>query len=171
MGFWATAEQLSVFNRTWLKHWSSLPPPSCGVESLCFVYVSTLYRPVSEQTKESQEDEKRREDEFWHTPCAFTPESRVEAHRHLEEKRKAKEQWVMWWFVHMSSNQTGREKKKLNMLTEYYFFKVKFIGVNFQSKSSTHVSVYLIQRNVENKASCLRPCRPVKFIHKIGQNQ
>lgn len=41
---------------------------------------------------ENQEDERRREEEFWHTPCAFTPESRVEAHRHMEEKRKAKEQ-------------------------------------------------------------------------------
>ncbi|XP_041659800.1 protein tilB homolog isoform X2 [Cheilinus undulatus] len=43
--------------------------------------------------------EEQREREFWHTPCSFTPESRVEAHRHLEEKRKAKEK--------------GKEKKKL----------------------------------------------------------
>lgn len=55
-------------------------------------YYSVLCSPVGEQTKESQEEEMRREDEFWHTPCAFTPESRVEAHRHLEEKRKANEQ-------------------------------------------------------------------------------
>ncbi|XP_040026765.2 dynein axonemal assembly factor 11 [Gasterosteus aculeatus] len=37
------------------------------------------------------EEEERLEKEFWHTPCAFTPESRLETHRHLEEKKKAKE--------------------------------------------------------------------------------
>uniref|UniRef100_A0A3Q2YYP8 Leucine-rich repeat-containing protein 6 n=1 Tax=Hippocampus comes TaxID=109280 RepID=A0A3Q2YYP8_HIPCM len=42
-------------------------------------------------------EEERREKEFWHTPCPFTPESRLEAHRHLEAKRRAKE--------------TGNEKK------------------------------------------------------------
>ncbi|KAI5626328.1 protein tilB-like isoform X1 [Silurus asotus] len=31
------------------------------------------------------------ESDFWDKPCAFTPESRLEAHRHLEEKRRAKE--------------------------------------------------------------------------------
>ncbi|XP_062371641.1 dynein axonemal assembly factor 11 [Sardina pilchardus] len=29
-----------------------------------------------------------REREFWETPCDFSPESRLEAHRHLEEKRR-----------------------------------------------------------------------------------
>uniref|UniRef100_A0A3Q0RNG5 Leucine-rich repeat-containing protein 6 n=1 Tax=Amphilophus citrinellus TaxID=61819 RepID=A0A3Q0RNG5_AMPCI len=57
--------------------------------------------PGSEENKENQElaenpknpevDEEEREREFWHTPCTFTPESRLEAHRHLEEKRRAKE--------------------------------------------------------------------------------
>ncbi|XP_067385269.1 dynein axonemal assembly factor 11 isoform X2 [Channa argus] len=36
-------------------------------------------------------DEEQRDREFWHTPCPFTPESRLEAHHHLEEKRRAKE--------------------------------------------------------------------------------
>ncbi|XP_077471806.1 dynein axonemal assembly factor 11 isoform X2 [Stigmatopora argus] len=50
----------------------------------------------SPDSKEKQEDgtesdEERREKEFWHTPCSFTPESRLEAHRHLEKKRMAKE--------------------------------------------------------------------------------
>ncbi|XP_053342906.1 dynein axonemal assembly factor 11 isoform X1 [Clarias gariepinus] len=36
----------------------------------------------------NSEDE---ESSFWGKPCAFTPESRLEAHRHLEEKRRAKE--------------------------------------------------------------------------------
>ncbi|XP_056266444.1 dynein axonemal assembly factor 11 [Pseudoliparis swirei] len=44
--------------------------------------------PASE---ENQEEEERREEEFWHTPCAFTPESRLEAHRHLKEKKEKKE--------------------------------------------------------------------------------
>uniref|UniRef100_W5N4S6 Leucine-rich repeat-containing protein 6 n=1 Tax=Lepisosteus oculatus TaxID=7918 RepID=W5N4S6_LEPOC len=35
------------------------------------------------------EDDKDKE--FWEEPCAYTPESRIEAHRHIEEKRKAKE--------------------------------------------------------------------------------
>ncbi|XP_026797064.3 dynein axonemal assembly factor 11 [Pangasianodon hypophthalmus] len=36
----------------------------------------------------NSEDE---ENDFWEKPCAFTPESRLEAHRHLEEKRRTKE--------------------------------------------------------------------------------
>ncbi|GAA6229466.1 protein tilB homolog [Lates japonicus] len=58
--------------------------------------------PTLEENKENEEeeetkttspdlDEEQREREFWHTPCSFTPESRLEAHRHLEEKRRAKE--------------------------------------------------------------------------------
>ncbi|XP_026885891.2 protein tilB homolog [Electrophorus electricus] len=30
--------------------------------------------------------------DFWEKPCTFTPESRLEAHRHLEEKRSQKEE-------------------------------------------------------------------------------
>uniref|UniRef100_A0A8C2YZ38 Leucine-rich repeat-containing protein 6 n=1 Tax=Cyclopterus lumpus TaxID=8103 RepID=A0A8C2YZ38_CYCLU len=44
-----------------------------------------------EKEKDPDPDEERREEEFWHTPCAFTPESRLEAHRHLKEKKKGKE--------------------------------------------------------------------------------
>ncbi|KAG7455331.1 hypothetical protein MATL_G00255620 [Megalops atlanticus] len=58
--------------------------------------------PVSEENKENQEkpdtEESRsgphtddQDKEFWEKPCAYTPESRLEAHRHLEEKRKAKD--------------------------------------------------------------------------------
>ncbi|XP_026146668.1 protein tilB homolog [Carassius auratus] len=39
-------------------------------------------------SKVSNED---KEKEFWEKPCSFTPESRLEAHRHLEDKRRAKE--------------------------------------------------------------------------------
>lgn len=38
-----------------------------------------------------EEEDPGLEDQFWNTPCEFSPESRVEAHRHLEEKRKAEE--------------------------------------------------------------------------------
>ncbi|CAI5676761.1 dynein axonemal assembly factor 11 isoform X1 [Oreochromis niloticus] len=48
-------------------------------------------RELKENPKNLEEDEEQREREFWHTPCSFTPESRLEAHRHLEEKRRAKE--------------------------------------------------------------------------------
>ncbi|XP_034470172.1 protein tilB homolog [Hippoglossus hippoglossus] len=50
---------------------------------------------VEENTKQRATtpdlDEEQQEKEFWHTPCSFTPESRLETHRHLEEKRRAKE--------------------------------------------------------------------------------
>ncbi|XP_077581034.1 dynein axonemal assembly factor 11 [Stigmatopora nigra] len=45
----------------------------------------------SKQEDGTESDEERREKEFWHTPCSFTPESRLQAHRHLEKKRMAKE--------------------------------------------------------------------------------
>lgn len=46
---------------------------------------------VEEKVKRPDVDDEQQEREFWNTPCSFTPESRLEAHRHLEEKRKAKE--------------------------------------------------------------------------------
>nr|XP_043870976.1 dynein axonemal assembly factor 11-like [Solea senegalensis] len=33
-------------------------------------------------------NEEQEEREFWNTPCSFTPESRLEAHRYLEKKRE-----------------------------------------------------------------------------------
>uniref|UniRef100_A0A3B4ZSJ1 Leucine-rich repeat-containing protein 6 n=1 Tax=Stegastes partitus TaxID=144197 RepID=A0A3B4ZSJ1_9TELE len=42
---------------------------------------------LEENLKNQESDEGRREREFWETPCSFTPESRLEAHRHLEQKR------------------------------------------------------------------------------------
>ncbi|XP_029559797.1 dynein axonemal assembly factor 11 isoform X2 [Salmo trutta] len=57
--------------------------------------------PVPEENKEIQGREEKektsclssedQEREFWEKPCAYTPESRLEAHRHLDEKKKAKE--------------------------------------------------------------------------------
>ncbi|KAM9459749.1 dynein axonemal assembly factor 11 isoform 3-T3 [Salvelinus alpinus] len=57
--------------------------------------------PVPEENKEIQGREEKektsclssedQEREFWEKPCAYTPESRLEAHRHLGEKKKAKE--------------------------------------------------------------------------------
>ncbi|XP_056913272.1 dynein axonemal assembly factor 11 isoform X2 [Takifugu flavidus] len=41
--------------------------------------------------QENQEEDPGLEDRFWNTPCEFSPESRVEAHRHLEEKQRAAE--------------------------------------------------------------------------------
>ncbi|XP_028328442.1 dynein axonemal assembly factor 11 isoform X2 [Gouania willdenowi] len=55
-----------------------------------------VQRKVASQEKgqsgrSSDSDEEQREREFWNTPCSFTPESRLEAYRHVEEKRKAEE--------------------------------------------------------------------------------
>ncbi|KAL2096840.1 hypothetical protein ACEWY4_006047 [Coilia grayii] len=40
-----------------------------------------------QQSPESKAECMQREREFWETPCDFSPESRLEAHRYLEEKR------------------------------------------------------------------------------------
>ncbi|XP_029380199.1 dynein axonemal assembly factor 11 [Echeneis naucrates] len=63
-------------------HGSTVP----GSEDNQEVEEDTKSRPPSAEI-----DEEQKEWEFWHTPCSFTPESRLEAHRHLEEERKAKE--------------------------------------------------------------------------------
>nr|XP_014265999.1 protein tilB homolog isoform X3 [Maylandia zebra] len=72
-----------------------------GFDGRWYTDINNTASPESEKNKENQElnenpknpeeDEEQREHEFWHTPCSFTPESRLEAHRHLEEKRRAKE--------------------------------------------------------------------------------
>uniref|UniRef100_A0A667Z6I3 Leucine-rich repeat-containing protein 6 n=1 Tax=Myripristis murdjan TaxID=586833 RepID=A0A667Z6I3_9TELE len=57
----------------------------------------TQEEPRPEPTEEQREEprpeptEEQREKEFWETPCDFTPESRLEVHRHLQEKKRAKE--------------------------------------------------------------------------------
>ncbi|KAL0966716.1 hypothetical protein UPYG_G00299210 [Umbra pygmaea] len=40
--------------------------------------------PVEKTSSLSSEEQEK---EFWEKPCAFTPESRLEAHRHLEKKK------------------------------------------------------------------------------------
>ncbi|XP_016385320.1 protein tilB homolog [Sinocyclocheilus rhinocerous] len=47
----------------------------------------THQNPESSSKAHTEDKEK----EFWEKPCPFTPESRLEAHRHLEDKRRAKE--------------------------------------------------------------------------------
>ncbi|XP_048019946.1 dynein axonemal assembly factor 11 isoform X3 [Megalobrama amblycephala] len=44
-----------------------------------------------ESSSKTHTDAEDMEREFWEKPCAFTPESRLEAHRHLEDKKRAKE--------------------------------------------------------------------------------
>ncbi|KAF6720417.1 tilB-like protein [Oryzias melastigma] len=46
---------------------------------------------LQEKQRSSEADEERQEQEFWQKPCAFTPESRLQVHHHLQEKRKVKE--------------------------------------------------------------------------------
>uniref|UniRef100_A0A3Q1FRX6 Leucine-rich repeat-containing protein 6 n=1 Tax=Acanthochromis polyacanthus TaxID=80966 RepID=A0A3Q1FRX6_9TELE len=58
----------------------------------CWYTDITNTTPGLEENQENPErDEEEEEREFWGTPCPFTPESRLEAHRHLEQKRKEKE--------------------------------------------------------------------------------
>ncbi|XP_066543674.1 dynein axonemal assembly factor 11 isoform X2 [Amia ocellicauda] len=44
--------------------------------------------PVADTKNALQEEDDK---DFWEQPCAFTPESRLQTHRHLEEKRRARE--------------------------------------------------------------------------------
>lgn len=66
-----------------------------NVHEQTFTYLFQLFSCCcssgSDGAKKKQEEEERCDKEFWQTPCSYTPESRLEAHRHLEEKRKAKE--------------------------------------------------------------------------------
>uniref|UniRef100_A0A3P9QAK4 Leucine-rich repeat-containing protein 6 n=1 Tax=Poecilia reticulata TaxID=8081 RepID=A0A3P9QAK4_POERE len=43
----------------------------------------------SQDDKENLRSAEEEEQDFWHTPCSFTPESRLEAHRRLEEEKNA----------------------------------------------------------------------------------
>uniref|UniRef100_A0A3B3U958 Leucine-rich repeat-containing protein 6 n=1 Tax=Poecilia latipinna TaxID=48699 RepID=A0A3B3U958_9TELE len=46
-------------------------------------------RRREEQREENLRSAEEEEQDFWHTPCSFTPESRLEAHRRLEEEKNA----------------------------------------------------------------------------------
>ncbi|KAM9789473.1 dynein axonemal assembly factor 11 [Neosynchiropus ocellatus] len=45
--------------------------------------------PCRTSVENPERNQEEREREFWHTPCVYTPESRLETHRHLEETRKS----------------------------------------------------------------------------------
>ncbi|XP_031435262.1 dynein axonemal assembly factor 11 [Clupea harengus] len=49
----------------------------------------------------------QKEKEFWETPCDFSPESRLEAHRHLEEKKR-----------HCTTDREKKPKKSRTLITE-----------------------------------------------------
>lgn len=46
----------------------------------------------TDNDKEKTEEEKKNED-FWNKPCKYTPESRIEMHKHMEEQRKEKDDY------------------------------------------------------------------------------
>lgn len=50
------------------------------------------------RTVENDDDEDRK---FWEEPTPYTPESRLETHRYMEEKRRAKDN-VRYFFVLIS---------------------------------------------------------------------
>ncbi|KAF4076671.1 hypothetical protein AMELA_G00217710 [Ameiurus melas] len=47
--------------------------------------------PILECYPNQNSNAEDEENDFWKKPCAFTPESRLDAHHHLEKKRRAKE--------------------------------------------------------------------------------
>uniref|UniRef100_A0A3B4B009 Leucine-rich repeat-containing protein 6 n=1 Tax=Periophthalmus magnuspinnatus TaxID=409849 RepID=A0A3B4B009_9GOBI len=53
----------------------------------CFVLSSSS---GAEQKQQTQQEEQAELD-FWQTPCSFSPESRLAAHRHLEKRRMAQD--------------------------------------------------------------------------------
>ncbi|XP_021468271.1 protein tilB homolog isoform X2 [Oncorhynchus mykiss] len=79
---------------------SSVKAKNPGFDARWYTDINNII-PVHEENKETQGREEKektsclssedQEREFWEKPCAYTPESRLEAHRHLDEKKKAKE--------------------------------------------------------------------------------
>uniref|UniRef100_A0A672G1C2 Leucine-rich repeat-containing protein 6 n=1 Tax=Salarias fasciatus TaxID=181472 RepID=A0A672G1C2_SALFA len=53
-----------------------------------------IFSPSCSSKGKAESAEEQRETEFWHAPCLFTPESRVEAYRHLEDRRRGKAESV-----------------------------------------------------------------------------
>ncbi|KAM4704915.1 dynein axonemal assembly factor 11 [Rhinophrynus dorsalis] len=47
--------------------------------------------PKRSKSQDARRDEKDEDQAFWQQPSQFTPEARLETHRYMEEKRKAKE--------------------------------------------------------------------------------
>nr|XP_033789506.1 protein tilB homolog isoform X4 [Geotrypetes seraphini] len=60
--------------------------------SLCSLENKENQQTNAEQHKEEEEESETDEDrDFWQKPTFYTPESRIETHRYIEEKRKSKE--------------------------------------------------------------------------------
>uniref|UniRef100_H3CK91 Leucine-rich repeat-containing protein 6 n=1 Tax=Tetraodon nigroviridis TaxID=99883 RepID=H3CK91_TETNG len=47
-----------------------------------------LSRCSSQENQEEEDEDPSVEEHFWSTPCVFSPESRLEAHQHLEKSRR-----------------------------------------------------------------------------------
>uniref|UniRef100_A0A8C8VEP0 Leucine-rich repeat-containing protein 6 n=1 Tax=Pelusios castaneus TaxID=367368 RepID=A0A8C8VEP0_9SAUR len=66
------------------KHKESKP----GFDGFWYTDINNTMYKYQEWTIDKDDEEDRA---FWEEPTPYTPESRIEAHRHLEEKRRAKE--------------------------------------------------------------------------------
>ncbi|XP_060761938.1 dynein axonemal assembly factor 11 isoform X2 [Neoarius graeffei] len=76
-----------------LKETSSSNPQDLDQKHLlrnCSQRIKENKNPNLECHQNQNSNSEDEESDFWEKPCAFTPESRLEAHRHLEEKRRAK---------------------------------------------------------------------------------
>uniref|UniRef100_A0A3B3U8D8 Leucine-rich repeat-containing protein 6 n=1 Tax=Poecilia latipinna TaxID=48699 RepID=A0A3B3U8D8_9TELE len=76
--------------------------------------VISIRRTDSQDDKENLRSAEEEEQDFWHTPCSFTPESRLEAHRRLEEEKNANRNLTKKLF---SFSFTVNLKEKPNILT------------------------------------------------------
>lgn len=65
------------------------------------------HQAEGDREQETVEDEDEEDRRFWEEPTPYTPESRLETHRYLEEKRRAKEN-TRYVFVLMHSMNCGR---------------------------------------------------------------
>uniref|UniRef100_A0A8C4XDN7 Leucine-rich repeat-containing protein 6 n=1 Tax=Erpetoichthys calabaricus TaxID=27687 RepID=A0A8C4XDN7_ERPCA len=72
-------------------HWHTTSDSVCGGSAESNKEGKLPEKVQTEEEHISDADEEESDKEFWEKPTQFTPESRIETHRHMEEKRKAKE--------------------------------------------------------------------------------
>lgn len=64
---------------------------SAGLRPRLQTDLGLLCRCSPQENQEEEAEERSLEEQFWNTPCAFSPESRLAAHHHLEKSRRSAE--------------------------------------------------------------------------------
>ena len=62
-----------------------------GFDGRWYTDINNTTEDKPEDVQDNNEEQEKSEDDYWNEKTAYTPESRIEVHKHMEETRKRDE--------------------------------------------------------------------------------